>query len=173
AYGSEVWGTDIDPRSARVAAESGVQFVADVAAVEDGYFDFINADQVFEHLADPVGVIRVLAAKLRRGGHLKTSTPADRRIEAKLARLNSGGYSLQLFKRDFHALSPLSHINLFSATSLGALAAAARLESFRVPLQMCYAVMTGFHSARQLNRNLYNPLKRYSARGTWQFFRKP
>ncbi len=173
AYDSEVWGTDVDPRSERVAAESGVQFVADVAVLEDGSFDFINADQVFEHLPDPLGVLRVLAAKLRRGGHLKISTPADRGIEAKLARLNSGGYELDDFKREFHALATLSHINLFTATSLRALAAAAGLENFRVPLRTCYAVMTGFHSARQFNRNLYNPLKRHRARGTWQFFRKP
>ncbi len=173
AYGAEVWGTDVDPRSERVAGESGVRFAADVAALEDGAFDFINADQVFEHLPDPLGVIRLLAAKLRSGGHCKISTPSDGGIEAKLARLNRGGYALETFKREFHALAPLSHINLFTAASLRALAAAAGLESFRVPLRTCYAVMTGFHSARQLNRNLYNPFKRHRARGTWQFFRKP
>ena len=173
AYGSEVWGTDVDPRSKRVAEESGVRFAADPAELGDASFDFINADQVFEHLPDPLGVLRVLAAKLVRGGHLKISTPEDAGIEAKLARLRDGGYALDAFKREFHALSPLSHINLFTPASLRALAAAAGLEPFRVPLKTCYAVMTGFHSARQLNRNLYNPIKRHRARGTWQFFRKP
>ncbi len=173
AYGAEAWGSDVDPRAETVAAESGVRFVADPATLEDGYFDFINADQVFEHLPDPLGVVRVLAAKLRPRGYLKISTPADLKIEAKLERLRGGGYALDAFQREFHALSPLSHINLFTARSLRALATAAGLESVRIPLRTCYALMTGFHSARQLNRNLYNPFKRHRALGTWQFFRKP
>ncbi len=173
AYGAEAWGSDVDPRAETVAAESGVRFVADPAMLEDEYFDFINADQVFEHLPDPLGTLRVLAAKLRPGGYLKISTPADRKIEAKLAHFRAGDYALDVFLREFHALSPLSHINLFTARALRALAAAAGLESVRLPLRTCYSLMTGFHSARQLNRNLYNPFKRHRALGTWQFFRKP
>lgn len=173
AYGSEAWGSDVDPRAEIVAAESGVRFVADPAALPEAYFDFINADQVFEHLPDPLGVLRVLAAKLRPGGYLKISTPADRKIEAKLERFRTDGYALDVFQREFHALSPLSHINLFTARALRALAAATCLKSIRIPLRTLYSLMTGFHSARQLNRNLYNPIKRHRALGTWQFFRKP
>ncbi len=173
AYGSDVWGTDVDPHSAQIAARSGIGFVTDLAALPDNSFDFINADQVFEHLPDPLGTLRQLVTKLRSGGHVKLSTPADLKIEEKLARLGRGGYALDEFKREFHALAPLSHINLFTATSLRALASAAGLNHFRVPLRTCYAVMSGFHSGRQINRNLYNPLKRYRARGTWQFFKKP
>ena len=173
AYDAEAWGSDVDPRSATVAAHSGVRFVADPATLPEGYFDFINADQVFEHLPDPLGVLRVLAARLRPGGTLKISTPADRQIETRLARFRASGYALETFQTEFHALAPLSHINLFTATSLRALASAAGLESMRLPLRTAYALMTGFHSARQLNRNLYNPLKRHRALGTWQYFRKP
>lgn len=173
AYGAEVWGTDIDPRSKQVADKSGIHFVSGIEELEDNYFDFINADQVFEHLPDPLPILRQLVAKLRSGGHVKLTTPADRNIEQKLRRVGDDeGYSLPEFKRELHAMSPLSHINLFSQRSLTAMAERAGLEAFRVPLRTCYSVMTGFHSARQVNRNLYNPLKRFRARGTWQFFRK-
>lgn len=172
AYGSEVWGTDVDPRSTQAATESGIHF-AKIEEMPGAYFDFINADQVFEHLPDPLATIKALASKLARGGHLKFSTPSDARIEDKIARLQSGGYTLDTFKKDFHALSPLSHINLFAAEAMRTLARAAGLEPFQVPLKTCYSVATGFHSLRQLKRNFYNPLKRHRSRGTWQFFVKP
>ena len=172
AYGSEVWGTDVDPRSAQAAAESGIRY-GELETMPDGYFDFINADQVFEHLPDPLTTIKALASKLAPGGHLKLSTPADELIEPKIARLASGGYTLETFKKEFHALSLLSHINLFSASAMHALAQAAGLEPFQVPLKIAYATVTGFHSLRQLNRNFYNPWKRHRARSTWQFFVKP
>lgn len=172
AYGSEAWGSDVDPRAESVAAEAGVRFVVDPVTLPDDYFDFINADQVFEHLPDPLGTLQLLAGKLRSGGYLKLSTPADRKIEAKLERLRAAGYALDDFVRECHALSPLSHINLFTARSLRHLADRAGLTSVRLPLRMCYSVMTGFHSARQVNRNLYNPWKRHRSNGTWQFFRK-
>lgn len=173
AYGSEVWGTDLDPRAPDACAAHGIRFTTLEEAPEGG-FDFINADQVFEHLPQPLEIGRILANKLAPGGILKLTTPRDRRIEAKLERLKQGGYDdLAVFEREFFPLSPLSHINLFTARSLIELGERLGLEPFRVPLRQCYATMTGFHSARQWNRNLYNPLKRYLAKGTWQFFRKP
>lgn len=173
AYGAEVWGTDLDPRSPQACEEHGLRFVT-LEEAPEGYFDFINADQVFEHLPRPLEIGRILAAKLAPGGILKLTTPSDRKAEAKLARLREGGYAdLPEFERDFFPLSPLSHINLYSADSLVELGRRLGLESMRVPLRKCYATMTGFLSARQWNRNLYNPLKRHLAKGTWQFFRKP
>jgi SAM-dependent methyltransferase len=170
AYGAEAWGTDIDPRAAIAAAQSGLGYAAE-HELPDGYFDFINADQVFEHLPDPLATISDLARKLATGGFLKLSTPGDDGIERKLGRLRKGDYTLTTFKQEFSALAPLSHINLFTAKSLTALAAKAGLESYRLPLKTTYAAMTGFHSARQLNRNLYSPFKRHMAAQTWQYFR--
>lgn len=171
AYGSEVWGTDVDPRSARAAAESGIRF-GELESMPDGYFDFINADQVFEHLPDPLGTLQALCGKLAPGGHVKLSTPADEYIEQRIARLQAGRYTLAAFKEEFHALSPLSHINLYSAEAMQALGKAAGLEPFQLPLKTAYSTVTGFHSLRQINRNVYNPWKRHRARGTWQFFVK-
>jgi len=172
AYGAEAWGTDIDPRALIASAQSGLRFAAE-DALPDGYFDFINADQVFEHLPYPLSTLSILAKKLAPGGFLKLSTPGDDGIEQKLNKLKNGDYTLKTFKEEFHALAPFSHINLFTAASLTALAAKVGLERYRLPLKTAYATMTDFHSARQVNRNLYNPFKRHKATQTWQYFRKP
>ncbi|MEZ5430290.1 MAG: class I SAM-dependent methyltransferase [Verrucomicrobiales bacterium] len=144
AYGSEVWGTDLDPRAPDACAAHGIRFTTLEEAPEGG-FDFINADQVFEHLPQPLEIGRILANKLAPGGILKLTTPRDRRIEAKLERLKQGGYDdLAVFEREFFPLSPLSHINLFTARSLIELGERLGLEPFRVPLRQCYATMTAF-----------------------------
>lgn len=173
AFGAEAWGTDIDPLSAVVAAENGLRFEANLDDLPDGYFDFINSDQVFEHLPDPLRHLERITPKLSPGGILKLSTPGDERMPGKLSRLARGGYSdLGEFQRDFDSLSPLCHINLFTARSLRALGEAAGLNPFRIPLKTGYGAMTGFFSPRQWNRNLYNPWKRSRASRTWQYFRK-
>jgi SAM-dependent methyltransferase len=172
AYGAEAWGTDIDPRSADVCRRHGMRFVTLEDAPEDT-FDFINADQVVEHLADPLGAVRSLASKLARGGILKLTVPGDRKIRAKLGRLAAGGYDpgdVPGFLREFEGLSPLCHINLFTARSLVELGTRAGLRPFRIPLGTSYGAMTGFFSGKQWNRNLLHPWKRHRARGTWQFF---
>lgn len=172
AFGAEVWGTDIDPRSQIAANSFGIQF-SNPVDLPDNFFDFINGDQVFEHLVDPLKWISCLVRKLVPGGHLKLSTPHDNRIENKFRRLAEGEYTeVKHFSEDFRALIPLHHINLFSRTSLIALARRAGLVHYQIPLPLSYAAIVGFHSLRQLNRNAYNPLKRHLARKTWQYFVK-
>ncbi|MDD5348649.1 MAG: class I SAM-dependent methyltransferase [Chthoniobacteraceae bacterium] len=172
AYGCESWGTDIDPRSPQLAKANGLRF-AEEDGLPDQYFDFINADQVFEHLPSPRETLGLLQKKLAPGGFLKISTPGDRRMGQKIQRLKKGLYTLALFRRDFFPLSPLCHTNLFSAKALKALAQTAGLEPYRLSLRQAYAVMTDFHTLRQFNRNLHNPWKRCRSHyQTWQFFRK-
>lgn len=172
AFGCEIWGTDIDDAAATAAKERGVRFVRfENLATAD--YDFINADQVFEHLTDPVSVLRVLEHSLRPGGWLKLSTPGDRRITAKLARARAGGYDEAEWRREFDSLAPLVHVNLFERRSLVALGMHAGLEPYRLPLRIAYAAMVLFHTRRQWNRNLVNPWKRWRGGGTWQYFKKP
>jgi SAM-dependent methyltransferase len=172
AFGCEIWGTDIDAAAAVAAKERGVRFVG-FDELAPAAFDFINADQVFEHLTDPVTVLSKLERSLRPGGWLKLSTPGDRRMEAKLARARAGGYDEAEWRREFDSLAPLMHVNLFERRSLVALGMEVGLEPYRLPLRIAYAAMVLFHTSRQWNRNLVNPWKRWRGKGTWQYFRKP
>lgn len=173
AYGAECWGTDIDPLSKVVAADNGLRFEDELDNLPEEYFDFINSDQVFEHLPDPFQHLQRIVRKLSPGGIVKLSVPGDSRMPRKLKHLASGEPAkVREFIAEADALSPLCHINLFTPGSLRALGEAAGLEPFRIPLTTAYATMTGFFSARQWNRNLYNPLKTHLGNRTWQYFRK-
>jgi SAM-dependent methyltransferase len=172
AFGSDVTGLDIDPRSSRFARANDIAF-SGVDALKDGFFDFVNADQVFEHLCNPLEVLKSLVPKIAPGGFVKISTPHSKGIESKLKRLENGAYhDLRAFNEALDEISPLIHINLFSARSLKALGRAAGLKPFAVPLGLSYGTMVGFHTLRQLNRNLYYPWKRHRARKCWQYFQK-
>lgn len=170
SFGCDAWGTDIDDAAAQVAAARGVRFVR-FDALEAQRFDFINADQVFEHLSDPAEVLRSLVRSLKPGGYLKLSTPGDREFATKLRKAREGACDAAQWRREFDVLAPLVHVNLFDRHSLLALGAKTGLQPFRLPLRIGYAGMVLFHSTRQLNRNLVNPWKRWRATGTWQYFR--
>jgi 2-polyprenyl-3-methyl-5-hydroxy-6-metoxy-1,4-benzoquinol methylase len=77
-------------------------------------FDVVNASQVFEHLPDPLGTARDLAALLRDGGLLAVDVPNVRSVHYRLRR---GA-----------AFDPTAHLYHFSASSLTALLARAGLE---------------------------------------------
>jgi SAM-dependent methyltransferase len=171
AFDCEAWGTDINDTSAEAARGQSVVF-SKFEALPENHFDFINADQVFEHLAEPLPVARTLNRLLKADGILKISTPGDLQIKSKIRRAMAAKYDGPQFLHDFDSLYPLAHLNLFSKTSLVAFGRKAGLAPFRVPLGLSYSTMTLFHTPRQWNRNLRHPFKRWSSKGTWQFFKK-
>jgi SAM-dependent methyltransferase len=171
AYDCEVWGTDIKEQSRDIAQQRGIVF-SPFTQLPENHFDFINADQVFEHLAEPLETLKTLANSLKPGGKLKISTPYDRHISAKIQRAKAGDYDKDAFGRAFESMCPLLHLNLFEKSNLLTMAHKSDLSPYRVPLRIGYSAMTLFDTPRQWNRNLYNPFKRWRARGTWQFFQK-
>ncbi len=77
------------------------------------------------------------------------------------------------FAAQFSALAPLMHLQLFSARALQVMADRAGLQTVRISPLTSLATAVLVDSGRQLNRALRNPLKRWLARGTWQWFRRP
>ncbi|HKS36310.1 MAG TPA: class I SAM-dependent methyltransferase, partial [Verrucomicrobiae bacterium] len=74
AHGCEVYGVDVNRDAARFCAARGIKMISH-NEVGEARFDFINVDQVMEHLTDPLGVARSLAAALKPGGFMKLGTP--------------------------------------------------------------------------------------------------
>ena len=96
--GCESHGTDLSEHSMENAARHGV--ITD----DDGLFDFINTEQVFEHMKDPIAIARELVAKLKPGGILKISVPAK--------------YDMDLSGDPPPAVQPLEHLNTFTEQGL-------------------------------------------------------
>jgi len=115
ALGCDSAGTEISSSRRDYAARHGVRIVEE-DDLETMRFDFINTEQVFEHVIHPLALLKRLAAALAPGGILKISVPDARHAEAVIASLNAGSYS-----GDYETIvpiQPLEHVNSFTRASV-------------------------------------------------------
>ncbi|MBI5247335.1 MAG: class I SAM-dependent methyltransferase [Elusimicrobia bacterium] len=107
-------GLDFDPVCVERAKAKG--FEARTGALEDakfpdGHFDAVVMSHAFEHVPDPIGLLREIRRVLKPGGTFVSLTP------------NAVSYGHGYFGRNWLALDPPRHLHLFSPDSLrGALA---------------------------------------------------
>ncbi len=132
-------------------------------------FDMINSEQVFEHLVEPLLVLRHLALALKPHGLLRIAVPNGEDVER---RLRVGNWTAARGSRNsLHCVHPLEHINCFSRHSLVRMAALAGLKPFAIPLNVQYFRSMAWTSGKRMVRNLARPLYRSLLhRGTCVFF---
>jgi hypothetical protein len=115
SLGCHSFGHDLSAARMDYAAQFGI------APHEAGNrYHLINAEQVFEHLVDPTGTIRMLAEALLPGGILKISLPSARGLKRLFSRLRCGTGTVS--RDEIMALHPLEHVNCFSREGLRELA---------------------------------------------------
>jgi 2-polyprenyl-3-methyl-5-hydroxy-6-metoxy-1,4-benzoquinol methylase len=108
ARGCEVYGVEADENIRRVADKFGFEVhvgLFDPNNYEPDFFDYVTMDQVIEHMADPVQILRGVARILKPGGRAIMTTP------------NSNGWGAALFGRKWihwHAPYHLQHFSLKS-----------------------------------------------------------
>jgi len=115
AFGFEVWGVDIATDRIAFVRQYGVRGVGGLDDLDDARtFDFINLDQVLEHVPDPKALLERLVSRLRAGGGMRIGVPNVRPLERQLSR---GTWVPRK-----SAVQPLEHVNCFSASTLHRLA---------------------------------------------------
>lgn len=101
-----------DDRQAAAAAQGlRTQRLGDL-----GDYDFINTEQVFEHLPAPGQTFTDLANRLRPGGVLKVSVPFSRDMEAGDFQIN--WTASRYARRSPMPLAPLEHLQFYRTPSL-------------------------------------------------------
>ena len=160
SLGAQSFGDDIAPGRMAFAAAHGVR------PHEPGaIYHFINAEQVVEHLADPLASIQALAASLAPGGILKISVPSPYGLAATFAALATGNQPIRY--DDIMPLQPLEHLNCFALFGLRALAKRTGLKFLRPPIAPAFAFLghrgalnlrDPGRAAKELARPLYQRL---------------
>ncbi len=109
AHGLNIVGVELSQSRISYAKSKGVK-VIDLIDTVPNNFDYINTDQVFEHLDDPHSVLEKLVNNLKPGGIIKIFVPNSSidRIKLKYGRWKP-------CKDSFH---PLEHINSFTNYSI-------------------------------------------------------
>jgi len=151
SFGCQTWGYDISAPVLERAQRQGLQVVSDLEN-QTGAFDVINAEQVFEHLVDPLATLQRLKQCLSPRGVIRICVPSGRRIHQNLRR---GAWTADRHSR--HSLSPvapLEHLNCFAADSLAAMGRAAGLA----PFQLADGLPLGFRGAL---KNAARPVLRW------------
>lgn len=171
AHGCDTYGLDVNRDAAAFCASRGIKMLApDQLGVNR--FDFINVDQVMEHLTDPLAVARTLAAALKPGGFIKLGTPDNPRLPQQLRAAQADGSNTILDAKAIDSLYPLEHVNLFNHASLRLLGERAGLREAKLPFFKWLGAGQLWNIPRQLNRNLTTPWKRMMGRGPYIWLQK-
>ena len=171
AHGCDVYGVEVNNAARSFCASRGIKMVEADQLGEARMFDFINIDQVVEHLSDPRAVIARLKRNLKPEGIIKISVPKNNRLPLLLREAQASGDNSALMAETLKPLAPLGHVNLFTNRGLRILGAQLGLEPMRPPIMTWLGAGQMWNMPRQLNRNLLVPFKRYLLRGNYLWFR--
>lgn len=131
AFGAETWGTELSASRREKCQRDGIKVAAE-GELPKGYFDLINADQVFEHLPAPAATFAFLRPLLRPSGVIRIGVPNGWRIGGKI-----DDFDRELKKPRLGGLNPvapLEHLNCFTTRSLVRMAADQGLRRLMPPL---------------------------------------
>lgn len=156
AFGCVVSGAELSSERREHSRSNGIPIV-DWDEIPERQFDLINADQVFEHIAEPLATLRHLKTGLATGGLLKISVPRPQEIERRLKTMDWG--AAKDSNDSLNAVAPLEHINCFRRRSLEAMADRAGMELVSIPVAVQYRNLTDWtgigKTAKQLIRPIY------------------
>ena len=110
AVGFNTYGCELSEERIKYAKTKGVNIIKNTKEINDNFYDFINVEQVFEHLSNPVEILQELSRILKLGGILKISVPNSMH---SIKNLRSGSW-----KPIKDSLEPLQHINSFTNQTL-------------------------------------------------------
>lgn len=129
-FGSDVYGAELSDSRNAAATVSGIKVLTfDQLAGQE--FDFINAEQVFEHLPQPLETLTRLRSALKPNGIIRINVPNGTDIKKKLA-----GWDWSVPKRGdppLNDVAPLQHINCYNYESLTRMAAKVGLHEREIP----------------------------------------
>lgn len=109
AFNYKTLGVEIYEDRIAYAESFGLKITRSFEELPDASFDFIFSNQVFEHLSNPVGMLRKLTPKLKPGGILQIGVPESKAIRRNIAQFSGVPDKL---------IQPIGHINCFTNGSL-------------------------------------------------------
>ena len=130
------WGYDVaalelsESRTAHLR-QSGITVINSLANHKE-YFDFINCDQVFEHLCNPIDNLTEINESLKNGGVVKISIPYSPFSWLSIRRLDRFGKGTGVAPPDI--LAPLEHLNYCDRKGLRILAYHTGFEVINISL---------------------------------------
>lgn len=169
AFGCNSHGLELSQRRVEYAKSNGIE-ILDWNRLPSGAFDFINTEQVFEHIAAPLDTLNHLKKSLKQNGLIKISVPDGSVIKRRLKVMDWNAPKGS--RNSLNPVAPLEHINCFNRNSIIQMAEIAGMEPVNLPLLTQYQFSTGWYRTKRILKNLLFPVYRNVLRkGTYLFFR--
>jgi len=167
AFGCSTFGIELSRIKAKYAQSQGVHDIG-WKDINRYRFDFINIEQVLEHIAEPFETLLGLKNCLKSHGLIKIGVPDGGNVKRLLKAPD--WTAPKGSRRSLNAVSPLEHINCFTYSSLLRTAEMAGLRPVTMPMSVQYGAMTNWRPVRRLCGNLVRPVRRLFQKRTYQFF---
>lgn len=129
AFGYAAEGIEIDDRRREFVVAQGIPCYRTCEELPDESADFVYAQQVFEHLRDPLQVLRSLTRSLRPGGYVHIAVPNARWVKRNLKKAQFVGP--KGIRRSLNPIAPLEHVNAFAGESLKRIGEACGLSVYK------------------------------------------
>jgi 2-polyprenyl-3-methyl-5-hydroxy-6-metoxy-1,4-benzoquinol methylase len=155
AFGCNSYGTELSNERTQYAQLMGINVIK-CDEIPQYCFDFINTEQVFEHIAKPLQTLRHLKTALKTEGILKVSVPSANDIERRLRIMD--WKSPKGSKNSLNPVAPLEHINFFRRDSLVKMASEAGMEEVFIPIKLQYRYTTDWGGVKRIAKNILRPL---------------
>lgn len=156
-FGCDSYGTDLSLERIKYAESKGVK-VIQLDEIPHHCFDFINTEQVFEHLAEPLQTLRNLKSALKSDGIIKIGVPSAKNIQQRLRKMD--WKAPKGAKNSLNSVAPLEHINCFAGVSLVKMAHEAGLEEVFVPEIVKYKHLADWSGTKKIEKNILLPIYR-------------
>jgi 2-polyprenyl-3-methyl-5-hydroxy-6-metoxy-1,4-benzoquinol methylase len=169
ALGIDSYGVEISEQRLNYAQNGGVKTIGwnEIPHLD---FDFINAEQVFEHIPDPLATLLHLKSGLRPGGIVKISVPYSPVINESLKLMKWERKKGSLFS--LNPVAPLEHVNYFRRSSIVKMGTECGMNEIRIPFMWQYRLSTLFieGSIKSTLKNIIRPV--YNRFGNYVFLQK-
>ena len=170
AFGCDTYGVEISERRIEHAMSIGVNVLRG-EDISHYSFDFTNAEQVFEHLPEPLRTLSRLSKVLKRNGLIKVSVPDCGDIRRRLRIMD--WKAPRNSRNSLNPVAPLEHINCFNRKAIHLMAEKVGLEPFYLPLSLQFQFASGWGLSLGTAKNLLRPIYRnLLRRGTYIMLRK-
>jgi 2-polyprenyl-3-methyl-5-hydroxy-6-metoxy-1,4-benzoquinol methylase len=170
AFGCKSFGTEISKERVDFALSNSIT-VLSYEEIQKYEFDYINNEQVFEHISNPLETLLYLKKSLKPNGIIKISVPTANNIKKRLKTMD--WKAPKGSRNSLNPVAPLEHINYFPRKSLIRMAEIVGLKEVFIPIKVQYMYKTNWSGMRMSAKNLLLPIIRnLLMRRNYLFFRK-
>lgn len=128
AFGCNIYGCELSQERIENAKKHGIKTL-EWNDLPNHKFDFINSEQVFEHLSEPYETLKYLAESLKPNGVIRISVPNGEKSRRTLKTMD---WKASKASRDsLNIFAPLEHINCFTTKSIDIMAKNAGLKPIK------------------------------------------